>query len=53
MLTIGGYGNASMYLSPVMQAEPDRESYANTLTSYAFQHGFDGIDIECVDLALA
>ncbi|RPD56910.1 glycoside hydrolase [Lentinus tigrinus ALCF2SS1-7] len=46
MLTIGGYGNASMYFSSLMKADPDRNSYANLVTSYAFQHGFDGIDID-------
>ncbi len=45
MFTIGGYGPASVYFS--LQTRNDsRENYADLLTSYAFQPGFDGIDLE-------
>ncbi|TFK88544.1 glycoside hydrolase family 18 protein [Polyporus arcularius HHB13444] len=45
MFTIGGYGPASVYFS--LQTRNDsRENYADLLTSYAFQHGFDGIDLD-------
>ncbi|KAI0707541.1 glycoside hydrolase superfamily [Cerioporus squamosus] len=46
LLTIGGYGSASMYFSMQTRGDTDREQYANLLTSYAFQHGFDGIDLD-------